>query len=249
MLTKLAQKLSDIDLYFLRSTAGELFLTFLFVFTTVGAALASETIQRPNSKSSRHGIRTPDPRDLHKSVRERERDLTHWCDLLCKSLESGEIPVHALGSGVGSFQGLGMEMILTFSLLFTIYATMVEPGEHMGPGSGPLIVGLIVGANTLSGGVFTGASMNPARSFGPALVTWNWINHWIYWAGPIFGGVLAGFIYERFGSYLQGRHMLRFLMESKEFEGVCFNGLAVFFILFFLEFKGITICAHICIYF
>ncbi|XP_020594444.1 probable aquaporin TIP4-3, partial [Phalaenopsis equestris] len=41
MLTKLAQKLSDIDLYFLRSTAGELFLTFLFVFTTVGAAMAS----------------------------------------------------------------------------------------------------------------------------------------------------------------------------------------------------------------
>ena len=50
---------------------------------------------------------------------------------------------------------------------------------------------------TLFGGPFTGAAMNPARAFGPALATTHWQNHGVYWAGPLLGGVLAAFLYDR----------------------------------------------------
>ncbi|KAL3849554.1 hypothetical protein ACJIZ3_011436 [Penstemon smallii] len=62
----------------------------------------------------------------------------------------------------------------------------------------PIAIGFIVGANILAGGAFTGASMNPAVAFGPAVVSFTWANHWIYWAGPLVGGGLAGVIYEVF---------------------------------------------------
>ncbi|KAL0920020.1 hypothetical protein M5K25_009121 [Dendrobium thyrsiflorum] len=233
MLSKLGKKLNDIDPGFLPAAAGEFLLTFLFVFITVSAAMA--TAKMGDGKDNIAGLIVSSAANtlavaaivsagfqisgahlnpvvtLVMALGGRISLLrllfyfvhqllaSSLACLLLRFISGGmEIPVHALASGVGSFQGLGMEMILTFSLLFTIYATIVEPGKHMGHGLGPVIVGLLVGANTLSGGLFTGASMNPARSFGPALVSWNWTNHWIYWAGPMVGGILAGFIYERF---------------------------------------------------
>ncbi|KAG2543521.1 hypothetical protein PVAP13_9NG750800 [Panicum virgatum] len=60
----------------------------------------------------------------------------------------------------------------------------------------PIAIGFIVGANILVGGAFDGASMNPAVSFGPALVSWSWTHQWVYWVGPLIGGGLAGVIYE-----------------------------------------------------
>lgn len=107
-------------------------------------------------------------------------------------------PIHSLASGVGATQGVIMEIVLTFSLLFTVYATIVDPKKGNLEGLGPLLTGLVVGANIMAGGSFSGASMNPARSFGPALVSGNWTDHWVYWVGPLIGGGLAGFIYENF---------------------------------------------------
>ncbi|KAF8643700.1 hypothetical protein HU200_066763 [Digitaria exilis] len=105
------------------------------------------------------------------------------------------MPVHALGAGVGVLRGVVMEIVLTFSLLFAVYATVVDPRTAVG-GMGPLLVGLVVGANVLAGGPFSGASMNPARSFGPALVAGVWTDHWVYWVGPLIGGPLAGLVYD-----------------------------------------------------
>ena len=87
-----------------------------------------------------------------------------------------------------------MEIILTFTLLFTVYATMVDPKKGNLDGLGPFLTGLVVGACIMAGGPFSGASMNPARSFGPAFVSGDWTDHWVYWVGPIIGGIIAGLI-------------------------------------------------------
>ncbi|OIW21065.1 hypothetical protein TanjilG_28511 [Lupinus angustifolius] len=136
------------------------------------------------------------------------RSIFYWIDqfvaaslasYLLYYLTGGQrIPVHTLGSGVGYGEGVIWEIVLTFSLIFTVYGTMVDPKKRSEGGTGPIVVGFVVGANILAGGAFSAASMNPARSFGPALVSGNWTDHWVYWVGPLIGGALAGFIYENF---------------------------------------------------
>ncbi|GLT25461.1 hypothetical protein SLA2020_005870 [Shorea laevis] len=136
------------------------------------------------------------------------RSVLYWVDqllassaacILLKYLTGGlGTPVHTLAAGVGYLQGVVWEIVLTFSLLFTVYGTIVDPKKESIDGLGPLLTGFVVGANILAGGAFSGASMNPARSFGPALVSGDWTDHWVYWVGPLIGGALAGFIYENF---------------------------------------------------
>lgn len=136
------------------------------------------------------------------------RSILYWIDqllastaacFLLKYLTGGlATPVHTLASGMDYLQGVVWEIVLTFSLLFTVYATIVDPKKGSIDGLGPMLTGFVVGANILAGGAFSGASMNPARSFGPALVSWDWTDHWVYWVGPLIGGGLAGFIYENF---------------------------------------------------
>ncbi|GAB4837240.1 MIP aquaporin (TC 1.A.8) [Ancistrocladus abbreviatus] len=84
-----------------------------------------------------------------------------------------ETPVHTLASGVDCLQGVLMGVVLTFSLLSTVYATIVNPKKGFLKGLGPLLTGLLVSANIFAGRAFSGASMNPARCFGPPLVSGN----------------------------------------------------------------------------
>nr|KJB16756.1 hypothetical protein B456_002G245900 [Gossypium raimondii] len=117
--------------------------------------------------------------------------------LLLKFATSGlVIPAFGLSSGVGALNAFVFEIVMTFGLVYTVYATAVDPKRGNLGVIAPLAIGLIVGANILAGGAFDGASMNPAVSFGPALVSWSWENHWVYWAGPLIGGGLAGLVYE-----------------------------------------------------
>jgi len=60
----------------------------------------------------------------------------------------------------------------------------------------PIAIGSIVGANILGGGAFDGASMDPAVSFGPAVVSWSWTHHWVYWLGPFIGSAAAAILYD-----------------------------------------------------
>ncbi|KAK2399276.1 aquaporin TIP4-1 [Trifolium repens] len=71
------------------------------------------------------------------------------------------IPTHTLASGIGYIQGVVWEIVLTFSLLFTVYATMVDPKKGALSGLGPLLIGFVVGANIMAGGAFSGNFLFP----------------------------------------------------------------------------------------
>lgn len=96
--------------------------------------------------------------------------------------------------GVSAFDGVLIEAILTFFLVFVVYGTAVDARA---PKIGGLAIGLTVTLDILFGGPFTGAAMNPARTFGPALASGHWANQWVYWVGPLLGGAAAGMVYGR----------------------------------------------------
>ncbi|MFQ6019421.1 MAG: MIP family channel protein [Dehalococcoidia bacterium] len=89
--------------------------------------------------------------------------------------------------------GALVEAILTFVLVFTVFATAID---SRGPTQlAPIAIGLAVLADHMVGVPLTGASMNPARSFGPAAIANFWDDQWVYWVGPLLGGGLAALTY------------------------------------------------------
>ena len=81
--------------------------------------------------------------------------------------------------------------------MFVIMGTVVDQrGVGKTAAIGGLAIGLTLAAAILCLGPATGASLNPARSFGPALVAGAWDMHWVYWVGPITGALLAAFVYK-----------------------------------------------------
>ncbi len=101
-----------------------------------------------------------------------------------------------LGSGVTVMQAIIMEIIVTFILVFVVYATVID--KRATPALAGLAIGLVVVFGVMVGGTISGGSMNPAVVFGPALSSNHFDNHYVWWIGPITGGVLAGLIYENF---------------------------------------------------
>jgi len=101
-----------------------------------------------------------------------------------------------LAEGVTPGEGCAIEICLTFILVFTVCATAELSGDLKSMGRfAPLAIGYSVLVDHMIGVPFTGASMNPARSFGPAVVSGFWLNHWVYWVGPIVGGIFAAVVY------------------------------------------------------
>ncbi|NJL64792.1 MAG: aquaporin [Methylacidiphilales bacterium] len=90
-------------------------------------------------------------------------------------------------------QSFVLETVLTFILMFVIFGSGLDRRAHIGFAG--LAIGLTVGVEAACMGPITGASMNPARSFAPALVGWIWQHHWVYWVAPILGAQIAVVIY------------------------------------------------------
>ncbi|TVU48386.1 hypothetical protein EJB05_08022 [Eragrostis curvula] len=133
------------------------------------------------------------------------RGILYWIAQLLGStvaclllrFSTGGLPTGTFGlTGVSVWEAVVLEIVMTFGLVYTVYATAVDPKKGSLGTIAPIAIGFIVGANILVGGAFDGASMNPAVSFGPALVSWSWENQWVYWVGPLIGGGLAGIIYD-----------------------------------------------------
>jgi MIP family channel proteins len=103
--------------------------------------------------------------------------------------------VPALQNGVNSGEGVVIEAILTFFLVWAVFATAADPRGAFKQIAG-LAIGLTITFDILMGGGLTGAAMNPARAFGPELVDNYWPNWWIYYVGPFAGAVIAAVIYE-----------------------------------------------------
>lgn len=136
--------------------------------------------------------------------------IAYWIAQLAGAVAASFLLVHLFGeNGVSvvaggtpdlapdiSF-GVGtvIEVVLTFFLVFVVFGSAVDARA---PKIGGLAIGLTVALDILFAGPLTGASMNPARTFGPALLSGHWNHHLVYWVGPMLGGALAGLIYGRF---------------------------------------------------
>jgi len=114
-------------------------------------------------------------------------------------------------------RAVALEAILTFFLVFAVYGTAIDERGPFAKTAG-LSIGLVLTFDILFGGPFTGAAMNPARWFGPAIASGTWTDWWVYLIGPIGGGVIAAAVY--WFAFLGGREKLvRVPRTEKPIEG------------------------------
>ena len=93
-------------------------------------------------------------------------------------------------------QAVGLEALLTFFLVWVVFATAVDPGGAFKSISG-LAIGLTVTFGILAAGPLTGGAMNPARAIGPELVQGIWDDFWVYLVGPAIGAGVAALVFDR----------------------------------------------------
>jgi aquaporin TIP len=109
--------------------------------------------------------------------------------------DEASLGVPALGAEVSGGVGFAVEAILTFFLVWVIFATAADPGGTFKSIAG-LAIGLTITLDILVGGPLTGAAMNPSRAFGPQLVGNAWDDGWVWYLGPLLGGGAAALLYE-----------------------------------------------------
>nr|QKE23101.1 aquaporin 14 [Brotula barbata] len=114
-------------------------------------------------------------------------------------------------------QALGMEALCTFQMVFTVFSVQDQQRrESTEPAN--LALGFAHVSAILIAARFSGACMNPARALGPAIITNFWENHWVFWIGPVMGGVLAGISYEFLFARSASRQKLVACLTCKDIE-------------------------------
>lgn len=123
--------------------------------------------------------------------------------LLASGLIAGAFGPEAVADGtpapVDTITALGamvLEAVATFFLVLVIFGTALD--ERSPKAVFPAAIGFTITMGIMAIGPLTGAALNPARAFGPSLVSGVWTSHWIYWVGPILGGVAAALLQDRF---------------------------------------------------
>lgn len=104
---------------------------------------------------------------------------------------AGTLGSHVLATD--AWKGVLMEIVLTAMVVLAYFGAGMDR-RGVGASAG-LAIGMAVAVSFLLGAGITGGSMNPARSFGPALVGGYWTDHWVYWVGPLVGAAVAGYGY------------------------------------------------------
>jgi len=100
-----------------------------------------------------------------------------------------------LAPGVSTARGILMEFIITFLLVFTIYGTLID--KRASAGFAGVAIGFVVLIGSLIGGTISGGGANPVRVFGPAIASGQFTHHYVWWVGPILGGIAAAFVYDK----------------------------------------------------
>jgi aquaporin TIP len=120
--------------------------------------------------------------------------LLKWV-LPSAAIGAANLGVPAVGSGINSGQAVVIEAVITFFLVWVIFATAVDPRGAFKQISG-LAIGFTIAAGVLMAYALTGGAMNPARAFGPQLAGDHWANWWVWYVGPFAGAVIAASLYE-----------------------------------------------------
>ena len=103
--------------------------------------------------------------------------------------EATNMGATALHGDVSPLTGILIEAVLTFILMFVIFQVAID---EKGPSTiAPIAIGMTITIAAIMGGPLTGASLNPARTFGPALIAGYWTDHYVYWIGPLIGATLG----------------------------------------------------------
>ncbi|CAF1226263.1 unnamed protein product [Rotaria sp. Silwood1] len=115
--------------------------------------------------------------------------------------------VEYVNDSVRIWQGIIIELIVTFILVTVILMVLLDTKSKTG--LAPILVGFTLAASILAVGAYTGGSLNPARSLGPAIFADRWQHHYVYWIGPLVGAIVAGLLYRTVWAHYDRRMFVK----------------------------------------